>query len=124
MSSRQNTLVNFIARGEEPDTWRMVLVEEGPWEGAMQANLGRMQERLYGCIDAVLDGELAKKFPKTKGANITIELDCYNLPKAEISEFFNKFSQGVFSLPDYHDALRSNKFAKNINFKISFDAIH
>ncbi|HEY1615830.1 MAG TPA: hypothetical protein VGF97_19315 [Rhizomicrobium sp.] len=124
MTNEQATLVNFVARGKSSDQWKMVLVEQGPWNGSTQVNLKRIQTRLYDCIDATIDGQLAQKFPETRGKKIIIQLDCYNLPKAEISEFFDKFSGDVFSQPDYRDALTKNAFVKSIVFEINFDSIH
>jgi hypothetical protein len=124
MGDEQPTLVNFVAKGESPDEWKMILVEEGPWKDATQANLKRIQSRLYGCIDAALDGQLAEKFPETRGKKIIIQLDCYNLPRAEISQFFDRFSSEVFSLPDYHEAWIKSSFVKSIVFEINFDSIH
>src|SRR5882757_8227165 len=100
MSKERTTLVDFIARGGTADEWNMVLVEQGPWTGSIESQLRRLQDRLYGTIDAALDGKLAEKFPESKGKKIIIRLDGYNLPKAEVAEFFDRFSKGVFSTSD------------------------
>jgi hypothetical protein len=122
--SDRTTLVNFVARGKSPDEWKMVLVEEGPWVGPIKEQLTRVQDRLYGCVDAVLDGQLAEQFPDTKGKNVVVQLDCYNLPKAEVTEFFDRFSDGVLKLPDYRDALAKSKFIKGISFELNFNLIN
>lgn len=124
MSNESTTVVDFVARGEAPDEWRMVLVEEGPWPKPINEQLRRVQTRLYGCIDAAIDGQLAEQFPESKGKKIIIQLDCYNLPREEVSEFFDRFSDGVLKTEDYRDALLNNENAKSISFKINFDAIH
>src|SRR4051812_6092387 len=49
--------VNFVAFDETQDCCLMVLVEEG-WTGPIDANLRALQDRLYGCIDAALSGQL------------------------------------------------------------------
>jgi len=102
----------------------MVLVEEGPWTGSIDDQLRRVQERLYGCVDAALDGQLAEKFPESSGKRIIIQLDCYNLPKAEVDEFFDRFSKGVFAVPDYRNALKKSQLVEGISFEVTFDAIH
>jgi len=124
MSGEQTTVVDFVAKGSSPDEWRMVLVEQGPWAGSIDDQLRRVQERLYGCVDAALDGQLAERFPESSGKTIVIQLDCYNLPEAEIREFLGRFSKGVFSVPDYRDALKNSHFVKDISFDVTFDAIH
>lgn len=96
MASECIAVVDFVAHGEADDEWKMVLVEQGPWDGPIEAQLRRLQERLYGTIDAALDGQLAEKFSESLGKRIVVQLDGYNMPKAEVAEFFERFSKGVF----------------------------
>jgi hypothetical protein len=124
MSEERTTIVDFVARGNSPDEWKLVLVEEGPWVGSIDDQLRRVQERMYGCIDAALDGQLAVSFPESKGKRIIVQLDCYNVPRVEVEDFFKRFSAGVFSLEDYRKALEHNEFVQGISFDISFDNIH
>ena len=107
--------IDFIVR----DPWRMVLVEEGPWED-LASNLRRVQGRLYGCIDAAIDGHLAQQFPESNGAHVTVQLDCYSVPQEEVSNFFEAFSSSVLHVPDYKNALKSSSFVAGIDFQISF----
>jgi hypothetical protein len=116
--------VDFVAANEAEDEWKLVLVEEGPWKGPVTAELRRVQNRLYGCLDGALDGKVAQQFPGSKGKRIVIRLDCYNVPKAEVVEFFDKFSQGVLRTPDYREALRNSKVVRDISFEINFDSVH
>jgi|ERR1041385_2977010 hypothetical protein len=118
------TVVDFVARGDSPDEWKLVLVEQGPWNDPVEANLRRLQDRLYGCLDAALDGQVAEKFPESKGKKVTIRLDCYNVPREPVSEFFDKFSSGALSIPDYREALGKSPFVKEFGFEITFDSIH
>jgi hypothetical protein len=122
--SSNHIVVDFVARGTSADEWRMVLVEQGPWNGSIDDQLRRVQERLYGCVDAALEGQLAQQFPESTGKKIVIQLDCYDLPQYEISEFFGRFSSGVFAVPDYRDALEKSKFVEDISFEVTFDAVH
>lgn len=124
MSGEKVTFVDFVTESESSDTWALVLVEEGPWSGATDENLRRVQERLYGCIDAVIDGKLAEQFPRSRGKEILIRLDCYNVPAAAVSAFFGRFTQGVFADGDYQAALEVSEFAREISFAISVDSIN
>jgi hypothetical protein len=124
MSEQKTTVVDFVARGDTADEWKMVLVEEGPWTGSIESQLRRLQERLYGTIDAALDGKLAEKFPESKGGKIVIRLDGYNLPRAEVSEFFDRFSKSVLSTADYQRALKNNRFVKGVSFQSNFESIN
>lgn len=121
MSKDRATLIDFVARGDSPDEWKMVLVEEGPWAGAVENELHRIQERMYGCIDAILDGQLAENFPESKGRRIIVQLDCYDVPRSDVEDFFQRFSTGIFSLDDYREAFEHSEFAKSVGFEINFD---
>lgn len=124
MTKERTTVVDFVARGDTDDEWKMVLVEEGPWGDSTEAQLHRIQDRLYGCLDAAIDGHLAEKFPETEGKRLTIRLDCYNVPKAEVSAYFERFSKGVLATSDYKAALQGNKHARSVEFEVTFDEIH
>jgi hypothetical protein len=121
MSDKQTT-VDFIVRGDGHEPWRMVLVEEGPWdETAVQTQLHRVQERLLGTLDAALDGQLCEQFPQSRGTNVVIQIDAYNLPRTEIAEFFERFSEGALQIPDYQRILLNNKFVRSVSFELNFD---
>ncbi|MGH1422974.1 MAG: DUF6572 domain-containing protein [Hyphomonas sp.] len=112
--------VDFIARGSSDDEWLMVLVEEGSWQ-QVNMRLRSIQDRLYGCIDAAIDGQLAQKFPQTNGKRIVIRLDCYDAPELEVSNFFERFSNLVFVIGDYKQALADSRYASEITFELNFD---
>lgn len=114
--------VDFVARGEDPQTWKLVLVEQGPWsEAEIQAQLRRVQERLYNCLDAALDGQVATRFPESLGGQITIRLDGYGLPEEEVRSFFEAFAKQVLQLPDYASALASTQNVGGIDFELSLE---
>lgn len=112
------TVVDFIAKGDTADTWRMILVEEGPWS-EIDLEMTRLQNRLYDCIDAALDGQLSQKFPATLGKNLLIQLDGYNLPEEHVSQFFDVFSNNILLIDDYANALKENAFVKEIRFNLN-----
>lgn len=124
MVAERTTVVDFVARGDTPDEWQMVLVEEGPWEGPVTTQLRRVQDRLYGCLDAAVDGQLAVRFPESKGKQLVIRLDCYNVPEAEVAEFIERFSKGVLVTPDYERALNNNQYVRSVRFEVTFDSTH
>jgi len=122
MKNEKTFIVDFVASDHGENEWKMILVEEGDWAGDVSSHLYRIQDRLYECIDAALDGQLAEKFPDSKGKKVIIQLDCYDAPKKEVGDFFNNFSTMVMDLPDYSEALKNNLFVKDIKFQINFDS--
>lgn len=108
--------VDFIAK----KPWRMVLVEEGPWSD-WSSELNRLQDRLYSCLDAAIDGQLAERFPESIGQVVTIELHGYNLPQDEVSKFFSRFSGSVLMLPEYAQALKESAHVAGVSFFATFE---
>lgn len=51
-------------------------------------------------------------------------MDCYNIPRDEVREFFERFSRGVMLTEDYQNTLSTNMFVKDVLFEITFDSIH
>jgi len=116
-------IADFVTGDENAAEWRMVLVEEGPWTD-ITGHLSKLQDRLYDCLDAALDGQLAEKFPASNGKPLVIQVDCYNVPENDVRNFFDKFSKGIFSTPDYLGLECGSEYVGDIKFEINFDKIH
>lgn len=114
-------MVNFVAFDDERDACLMVLVEEGPWYDAVHEHLTQLQERLYGCLDATLDGQLAEKFPKSKGKTVVVQVDCYDVPQTAVDDFIQRFSEGVALLPDY--SADTSPFVREFLFEVNHDTL-
>ena len=108
--------IDFITR----NPWQMVLVEEGPWTD-VEENFRRLQDRLYSCVEAAIDGELARIYPESSGATVTIRLDGYSLPEPEAQDFFRAFSSSVLELPDYKASLAKSPHVSGIKFVGHFE---
>ena len=124
MNTERTTTVDFVAKSPSANEWKLVLVEAGPWAEPVADHLRRIQGRLYGCLDAAIDGQLAEEFPETKGRRIVIRLDCYDVPRSEVGTFFRAFSQGVLAQVDYREALENSPFVESFGFEINFDDLH
>jgi len=111
--------VDFIAFDDEQDACLMVLVEQGPWNGPVDDHLRALQERVYGCLDAALDGQLAEQFPKAANKQVIIRIDCYDVPQAEVDEFIERFSEGIRELPDYSP--ESSPWVRSFMFQVNHD---
>lgn len=116
--SNAEFIVDFVARGEAPDEWMMVLVETGPWHAPVESQLSRLQNRLYDCMDAAIDGKLAQKFPESEGKRIVIQVDGYALPTEDVREFFTRFSEGAAESADYAIAIQNSRFVHSIKFRL------
>lgn len=116
--------VDFISNNEDESVWGLVLVEQGPWNTDETSDeLSRLQSRLYGCIDAIIDGKVAEVYPGSLGKAFVIQLDGYDLPEDVVSTFFASYSQSVLEIPDYKQALESNMYVKAIEFEINLSEL-
>ena len=110
-------MVNFIAFNEARDTCEMVLVE-GPWDGDVEEHLYALQDRMFGCLNAALDGNLAEQFPEAKGKAVVVRIDCYDIPQSEVEAFVARFADGVATLPDY--STEGSPFVTSFGFETGF----
>jgi hypothetical protein len=113
--------IDFVAKGDSSEQWQLVLVEEGNWSGVVDNRLRKLQDRLYDCIDAVLDGQMAEKYPESAAKDIVIHVEFFGAPEDKVSSFIERFSKNVFSVGDYAEALRGCHFVKSISITASFD---
>lgn len=119
-SHMTSVMVNFVAFDEERDACLLVLVEEA-WTGSIEDHLRSLQERLYGCLDAALDGNLAEQLPKSRGKPIILQIDCYDLPREEINDFVERFAAGVTKMPDY--STDSSRYVSSFQFEVNHDRL-
>lgn len=114
-------VVNFVGKPtSDCNKWKMVLVEEGPWLN-VETELRRLQDRLYDCTDAVVEGQFAQRFPDSKGADILIRLDCYNVPKLPVRAIFDKFAEAITEHPNNQLAVRASQYVASFSFELNFD---
>jgi len=113
--------VNFIAFNEERDACLMVLVE-GPWAGDIEEHLRNLQDRMFGCLEAALDGQLAERFPEARGKDVVVRIDCYDVPRGDVEGFVSRFADGIASLPDYSTA--TSAFVRQFRFEANFDTLN
>lgn len=123
--SMSTVIVDLVTKGEDPNNYNLVLVEQGPWSvHSLGEHLARLQARLYDCVDAAIDGQIAAQFPESAGANITIRLNGYDLPENKVQSFFASFASQVLELPDYASAIAASKFISGISFELDLQRLH
>jgi hypothetical protein len=116
------TTVDFVAFDADKDAWLLVLVEQGPWRGDVEERLRRLQDRLYGCLEAALDGQVAERFPETANKKPIIRVDCYNVPRDDVDDFMRRFLEGIREVSDYSP--NSSPWVRSFEFEVNYDQIH
>jgi hypothetical protein len=116
--------VDFVARDQPHGGWSLVLVESGPWDpNAIPDQLRRIQDRLYGCLDAALEGRVSGAHPDSRGKPLMIRLDAFDVAVSELREFFNAFSDQVPRLPGYATAISAQEFFPTILFELNVGTV-
>jgi hypothetical protein len=95
----------------------MVLVE-GPWSGEVDDHLRSLQDRMFGCLEAALEGQLAEQFPNSRGKTVVVRIDCYDVPQDEVDAFVKRFAEAVADLPDY--STDGSPYVGRFQFEVGF----
>ncbi len=87
---------------------------------ALQLSNKRIVTTSFGKYSAVLLSTFQKIDPSIK----VVWCDTgYNLPETEMSEFFETFSENIFQIEDYAQALEKSKFVEGIIFQLNLEKI-
>jgi len=62
----------------------VVMVETRPWDASPDQS-EQLKQKMNAYAGYILDGTLARQFPKTKGKPVRIRLDCSEQPNTEIA---------------------------------------
>jgi hypothetical protein len=110
--------IDVVTYDSAADSFKMVLVEEGPWEsGATEEHLRALQQRLYDCVDAAIDGHLAGEFPDSRGKDVVIQLDCYDTPDEAVSIFFGRFRDHVSGSSEIQADIKRQGFVRSLRLE-------
>jgi hypothetical protein len=118
--------IDFVAFDPELDAWLLVLVEPGPWtEATVERRLTALQSRLYGCLEAALEGQMAERFPESAGHKVIVRVDCYDCygtARDEVNAFVQRFSTGIRDMADYSPA--ASPWVRSFKIEATYDQIH
>ena len=105
---------------EHPGTgvFALILVETGPWPpGTEERELRRIQDRLYDCVDAAVDGHFAAKYPDSRGRPARIQLDTYDIPERLVRPFFERFAKHVHTWSEIQQEIHTKRNVESITFE-------
>jgi hypothetical protein len=114
----QQVKIDVVTEHPETGVFAIILVETGPWApGAEEAELRRIQGRLYACVDVAVDGHLAAKYPNSKGRPVRIQLDTYDIPEGLVRPFFDRFADHVTAWSEVQQAIQAKRNIESIMFE-------
>ena len=116
--STHSVTIDLVTERPSDGAFILVLVEEGPWaDDDVPAQLRRIQERLYDCVDAAVDGHLAQRYPDSRGKPAVIRLDCYDIPDSPMRKFVTGFAESIRDSQEVQRDLLAQGFVKSLGFE-------
>jgi hypothetical protein len=106
--------IDFITQDPNQNEFVLYLVEEGPWSDSIDDRMKEIQERIYGAVDAILDGVVANKYPESRGKKIRIQVDGHDNPPSKVSNLAEHLNLFVQNSDEYQNDLKEKGFAENI----------
>ena len=112
--------IDLVTERPSDGAFILVLIEEGPWDPAeTEAQLRRIQDRLYDCIDAAVDGHLVAQYPDSCGKPVVIRLDCYDTPGQPVRDFMTRFAEAIANSEEIQRDLVDQGFVQSIGFEFN-----
>ena len=117
-SDTQRLNIDVVTEHPETGVFALILVETGPWApGTEDAELRRIQSRLYDCVDVAVDGQFAATYPKSVGRPVRIQLDTYDIPEERVRPFFDRFADHVSKWPEIQQGLQAKQNVTSLMFQ-------
>jgi hypothetical protein len=110
------TAIDLIS--ERPDgSFVLYLIEQGPWDADAMTHLHVIQDRVYACFDAAVDGRLAAGHPDVSGRPVVIRVDTYGTPPGKVAGFVRFLAELIARSPAHQDALRRSTHVTSVAFE-------
>ncbi|GAC1591953.1 MAG: hypothetical protein NVS3B21_11010 [Acidimicrobiales bacterium] len=68
--------VDVVSVSSDGKTVTAVIAQPGPWTGS-DAQINSIQQKIHNYVGFVLDGEMLRLYPETKGLSWVIAVDCH-----------------------------------------------
>src|SRR5262245_65995942 len=115
MTTRRLT-IDLVTERPSDGAFILVLVEEGPWgPDEAEGQLGRIQDRLYDCVDTAVDGHLAAKYPDSRGKPVVIRVDYHDTPDQPLRDFIERFAEHIVKSEEVQRDLASQGFVQSLS---------
>ncbi len=83
-------LITYLAKA---DTVELLMIETRSWDLSTPLQGLQIEEKLNSYLGYILDGYLAKDYPQYAGKQVTIALDCPELPRGPIADLTQAMSK-------------------------------
>ena len=108
-----------MEQGPRGDPGSRQLKVKRNWSGDEADNLRRVQDRIYTCVDAAIDGGLAAAMPETSGAPVELRLDVLDAPLDLLTRLVQAVSSHVGTDSSYQSEIRESEHLQSLDFAVS-----
>jgi hypothetical protein len=108
---------DIVASHPEHGEAIVYLVEDGPWpedDAGWNTRLHELQDRLYNAVDAVVDGQLASRFPELQGKPVRVQVDSPRGCPERVQDFVRRFGEALRAPGEYRDAIAGSEFVNGL----------
>lgn len=86
--------IDVVAFDQAADLYRLVVVEDGPWDGSV-VRLKRLQAKLNAYLGFALDGRMSELYPGAEGKDVVIRLELAQAPDPRTASTLRRLGAGV-----------------------------
>lgn len=121
---QEDIKIDLITHDPGTDACKLIAVAQGPWAAPeVESRLRGLQEKLSAYVEAAVDGFIARTYPEFSGKSLVIRLDCYDVPRGEVEQFFNRFSERIRNNSEVQASIARDRHIKDLSFEFSWAAI-
>lgn len=89
------TKVDVVTVSQDGKTVSAIISQPGPWTGSNE-QINSLQEKIHNYAGFVLDGQMTRLYPETKGLAWNISLDCrFGLPDTRTQQVLDQLRDAV-----------------------------
>src|SRR4051812_47950882 len=88
------TTIDLVTHAPGEEVWRLVVIEQGAWDGS-RAQLLKLQQKLNTYVAFAVDGGMEEKYPESVGRRRVIRLDLYHAPDEKTRSTLEKLGAAI-----------------------------
>jgi len=112
-----NADLDLITETPETGEFALIIVEDGPWpdkDADWKECLSGIQKRIYDAIDIAIDGQLAAKYPDSKGRRVRVQIDSPSGLPSALATFVTRMKEHVENSNEYSSAIQQSPFIQGL----------
>lgn len=107
--------IDLVTYDHTNDEFVLILVEDGPWPhevSSWRECLSKIQQRIFDSIDVAVDGQLAAKYPDSRGKKVRVQVDSPSGAPARLKALISTVRDYLQANNEYHSAIAESPYIK------------